>query len=47
LPINHLLGENCGTRGRIGEVGLEVVDLPSSAAVTAYLADVLTKLVNN
>ena len=22
LPINHLLGENCGTRGRIGEVGL-------------------------
>jgi hypothetical protein len=22
LPINHLLGENCGTQGRIGEVGL-------------------------
>jgi hypothetical protein len=22
LPINHLLGENCGTHGRIGEVGL-------------------------
>jgi hypothetical protein len=24
LPINHLLGKNRGTAGRIGEVGLEI-----------------------
>jgi hypothetical protein len=27
LPINHLLGENCGTQGRIGEVGLTFADI--------------------
>jgi hypothetical protein len=30
LPINHLLGENCGTQGRIGEVGLEQIAVKSS-----------------
>src|SRR2546423_2494442 len=32
LPINHLLGENCGTHGRIGEVGLTLTRVCRSSA---------------
>jgi hypothetical protein len=40
LPINHLLGENCGTQGRIGEVGLEASSCHFSLTrrFTRYLA---------